>query len=393
MVNTNIDEVAPQEPSKASREEIFAAALITARHTNLVPTFIGPTASGKTYGMHQLAEENDAEVVTVLLSQHTPDEITGFQLAINDKLVVQMPFWFTQAQEILDSGKSAWILFDELGLSREETRGALYTFMRDRELHGHRLHTHGNAEVLVFAASNPASFAPPFKTRCLFFNIPSDREYLKLIAQSSKFVSNIVNIAPINDESDPFYSNAEPPPPVVLNASATKALIDLTSLTAFWKLSEPARYAILSGLVPYQTLVTILKDNNNGTDLTSLARNPEQLDNALKILPKDQALSTIFNVLSCMPAITPEERVEAIISILDYVYSDLTGETFVDYFNYVAPEDVAAAINEIDAELLQTRLSDRGLLHIKSNSRGNVPSGRIVENLEKMIENGTTNSN
>lgn len=378
--NTNKESTTPDKPT---REEIVEAALLIARKTNLVPTMLGPTASGKTWMFEQEAEKHNAELVTVLLGQHTPDEIAGFQLAIADKLVIQMPFWFTEAQAILDRGKNVWILFDELGISREETRGALYTFMRNRHLHNHKLKPSANQEVLVFAASNPATFAPPFRSRCLFLSTPADRDYLRNIVHHSAFVSKIVELAPIADESDPFYSNAEPTPPVVINAAAIKALTDLTTSSDFWKLSEPARYIILSGLVPYQTLAAVLKDNTH--DLSALARDGAELLKALRILPKDQMHGTINNVLQAFPNITPEQRIEAIISILDAVYDDETGADLQTYFSTSHDEAVAQSLLEADPEVMKLRLKERGLLEIISNDKGNTAKGTIVSRLEKMV--------
>lgn len=372
-----------QTPDEPTREEIFEAMLLVARKTNVVPTALGPTASGKTFGFSAMAERNNAEIVTVLLGQHTPDEIAGFQLAINDKLVIQMPFWFKEAQDILDRGKSAWIFFDELGISREETRGALYTFMRDRHLHGHSLQPQDGQEVLVFAASNPASFAPPFRSRCLFYSMPADRAYLHSIATGSRFVNKIVDLAPISSEDDPFYSNAKPIPPVVVNAASVKALHDLTSSSEFWKLSEPARYATLEGLVPYQTLVAVLKDTSH--DMSSLSRNAEELGRALRVLPKDQKHATITNVIQTFPSITPEERIEAILTILEVIYEDETGDDLQTYFSTSHSEEVANSLLEVDAERVKIRLEERGLLSIVSNSKGNVAKGKIVDQLEKMV--------
>lgn len=374
-----------QQPDDPTRAEIFQAMLVVARKTNLVPTAVGPTASGKTFGFHEMAPEQNAEVVTVLLAQHTPDEIAGFQLNLNGHLQVAMPFWFQEAQAILDRGKNAWILFDELSLSREETRGALYTFMRDRELHGQRLQPQAGNEVLVFAASNPGTFAPPFQSRCLMYSIPSDRAYLATIAKGSDFVMKAVKHAPISDDKDPYYSNEAPPAPKVLNAAATKALKDL-ECPDFWNLPEPARYVTLRGLVPYQTLQALLQDH--ALDATALARNWEELLRALHALPKDKMHSMINNVLECMPQLTAEERAEAILSILDAVYSDLSGDDIQTYFGTPHSDDVANAVAEIEPEYLERRLKERGLLWVDTDSKGNnVPKGAFLERLQEMVKN------
>ena len=378
----------PQEqtPDEPTREDIFSAALVVARHTNLVPTFLGPTASGKTYGVQHMAEANNAEVVTVLLGQHTPDEIAGFQLAINDKLVIQMPFWFKEAQDILDRGKNAWILFDELGLSREETRGALYTFMRDRHLHGHTLNTSGaNQSVLVFAASNAATFAPPFKTRCLFLSVPSDRSYLQAIASGSDFASKVVRLAPIHYDKDPFWSNEPPPEPIVMHSASTKALVDLSVEREFWRLTEPARYAILSGLVPHQTLAAVLKESV--LDISVLAKNWQELERALHALPTDKRLTMINNVIETLPQLEKEERAEALMAILNVLYDDLTGESLQTYFSTNHSEQAAEAALEIDPEYLEKRLKERGLLWIETKGKIHNAVGTLRERIEVMVQN------
>lgn len=382
---TNDTTAAKAPPRKATREEILQAMLVVARTTNLVPTALGPTASGKTYGLHHLAEQNGAEVITLLLGQHTPDEITGFQVNINGELKVSMPFWYVQAQEILDRGKSVWILFDELGLAREETRGSLYTFMRDRELHGHKLQPQQSNEVLVFAASNPAAFAPPFKTRCLFFGIPSDRDYLATIAKGSDFAMKAVKLAPIENNKDPFYSNEPPQAPEVLQAAATKALVDLEKSRDFWNLPEPARYEVLAGLVPHQTLVQMLKEST--IDPVVLARDWEELLRALRALPRDKRHIMVSNVIETLPQITPTERVDAILSILDALYDDTMGDDLQTYFSTSHSEAAITSLSEIDVEYLDKRLKERGLLWVESKGSNNVAHGTFVERLETMVKN------
>lgn len=382
--NPVTNEEQSQAPDKPTREDIFSAALVVAKNTNLVPTFLGPTGSGKTHGLMALAEQNNAEVVTVLLGQHTPDEIAGFQLALNNELVIQMPFWFKEAQNILDKGKNAWILFDELGLSREETRGALYTFMRDRHLHGHRLNPSGGSNVLVFAASNPATFAPPFKSRCLFLSVPSDQDYLLGIAQGSDFVTRVIRLAPYYDNKDPFYSNEEPPAPIVMNAASTAALRKLTDTREFWQLTEPARYAVLSGLVPYQTLVSVLKEST--LNVVLLAKNHEEITRVLKALPTDKMHSMINNIVETLPQITPEERCDALLSILDVIYEDTTAVNLQTYFATAHSEAAATAALEIDPLYMERRLEERGLLKVTTKGQNNIISGSLKDRIEEMVK-------
>ena len=383
--NTSIAEEQVTAP-KLTREEVMDIALIVARNTNLVPTLLGPTASGKTYGWAQRAKENNAEVITVLLGQHTPDEIAGFQLVINNHLEIQMPFWFRHAQEVLDSGKSVWLIFDELGLAPEETRGALYTFFRDRRLHNVGLHSNTGQEALVLAATNPSTFAPPFLSRCFFVSVPSDRQYLKTIAGNSRFVNTIVDLAPINDESDPFYSNAEPPEPVVINAASVAALTSLTSKSEFWRLPEHCRFAILRGLVPAQTLISVLKNGTALDNMMHLASDYAELTRALNTLPTDQVLTTITSVVQSLPLVPVEKRPYVFAAIFKRLYADTTGYMLETYFSHEYGTDVSSAVSEIDPELMSRVFIEEGLINIKENSRGHDVTGFIPDQLKAIAE-------
>jgi MoxR-like ATPase len=380
-----IEELIPDQPT---RDDVFQAALWVARNTNRVPTLLGPTASGKTYGIHELAKQNNAEVVTVLLGQHTPDEVAGFQLAIDNKLVIQMPYWFRHAQDVLDSGKSVYLLFDELGLSREETRGALYTFFRDRHLHGNALTLSGNAEVLVFAATNPGVFAPPFRSRCLFLHVPADRTYLhEMISNrlgNSAFTKKIVGMAKLTLDSDPAYSNQPPPVPETLDASAVAVLNALNG--DFWKLSEAARLLVLAGIVPAQTLSQVLKDSS--LDASALARNWEELLRALRALPTDKKHSMTNNVVETLPRIEADARGEALMSILDAMYDDLYANDLHTYFSTPRSEEVVKSVSEINPEYLERRLRERNLIMVDQDAKGqNKVSGTLVDRIQQMVKN------
>ena len=389
-----MEEVMPDQPT---RDDVFQAALWIARFTNRVPTFHGPTASGKTFGVHLLAEQIGADVVTVLLGQHTPDEIAGFQLALkdaqgNERLEVQMPYWFREAQDILDKGRSVILLFDELGLSREETRGALYTFFRDRHLHGHTLKPSEQAEVLVFAATNPGVFAPPFRSRCLFLHVPADRTYLyEMITNqlgNSAFTKKIVGMAPLTIDKDPAYSNQPPPSPETIDASAVAVLNAING--DFWRLSEPSRFLVLAGIVPAQTLSQVLKES--GLDASALARNWEELLKALRALPTDKKHSMTNNVVETLPRVEPEVRAEALMSILDAMYDDLYANDLHTYFSTPRSEEVVASVAEISAEYLERRLGERSLIAVKEDKKGNrTITGTLVDRIKVMVRNTAGN--
>lgn len=376
---------AQAEMDEPTREDVFQAALWVARHTNRVPTFLGPTASGKTHGVGTMAKNINAELITVLLGQHTPDEIAGFQLAINNELVVQMPYWFRQAEDTLKAGKSVVILFDELSLSREETRGALYTFFRDRHLHGHTLTPQAGRECILVAASNSGVFAPPFRSRCLFLPVPADRRYLAEMSQGS-LGKKIAQMAPLTSDGDAAYSNAAPPPPETYDASAAAVMNAVDNAkTGFWLLSEPARFLVLSGVVPAQTLNAILKDR--GLDASALARKPDELARALRALPRDKRHSMINNTVETLPNVTPDERAEALCAILDVLYDDETAEDIHTYFSTPRDDSVVKAVTEINPDYLEKILKDKGLLSIAQDAKGNTKiTGTLAERIQKMVK-------
>lgn len=379
-----------EEPLEITRQDIFDAALWIARNTNRVPTLIGPTASGKTYGAQLIADTINAEVVTVLLGQHTPDEVAGFQLALDGELVIQMPYWFKEAQNILDRGKSVILLFDELGLSREETRGALYTFFRDRHLHGHRLQPQLGSEVLVFSASNPAVFAPPFRSRCLFLPVPSDRTYLMDMAKGH-FARRVLRNAPISHDEDPFYSNEPPPPPVVVDASAAAVLNAIDDVkTGFWRMNRGAYMSVLMALLPTQTLAEVLKDR--ALDASSLVLDYDVMVRALRALPRDQKHAMIGNILNSMPGIETNIRASAIAGVQDVIYDDVTTEDLLIYFQTQRPDEVVKAVSEIDADYLVDILKTKDLLYVNTDSKGNHKvGGSIASRVQAMVDYSAKN--
>ena len=370
-----------EEFKEPTREDVFNAAFWVAANTNRVPTLVGPTASGKTWGVHALAEQHNAEVVTVLLGQHTPDEIAGFQLNIDGQLVVQMPYWFRKAQEIIDSGKNVFILFDELGLSREEVRGALYTFFRDRHLHGHSLSTSAASNAYIFSASNPAVFAPPFRSRCVFLHVPADRQYLIDMAQTP--YAKKASLGNLTFYNESAYSNTPPPPPETVDASAIAALNAINS--DFWRMTTEARFLVLQGLVPAATLADMLAVRE--VDMSALSRDINELGNVLSTVPRDQRHGIINSVIETFPNLTSEEVVEALLEIIDRIYDDLSTQDLEVYFSTPRSELAVKAVMDCEVSYIERRLKERGMLWVETKRGGDKQVvGSILSRVEKMIE-------
>ena len=339
-----------------TREDIKNAILWTARNTNRVPVAVGPTASGKTFMFWQIAEEINADLHTILLAQHTPDEVAGFQYESKDKgLIAGMPYWFTAAQASLDSGKNVIIFFDELNLSREETRGVLYTFMRDRHIRGVSLQTRKpGQEILVVAAANPGVFAPPFRSRSVFFGVPADRSYLSKMAKTS-LAKQIAQVAPISHDSDPSYDNLPPPEPIVIDASAIEAL-NATTRGGFGMLTEAAQFLVYRGLVPPSTLQEVLTDK---ADPSALLLDRELLMQTLRELDVDEAVNTALSALEAgLSAFEPKVRAEIVVDVLAAMYDNPW--KLYHYFEATKSDELVQTVLNIDHEHCWEYLKQKG---------------------------------
>ena len=341
---------------KPTREDIRAAFQWTVENTNLVPTAWGPTASGKTYMMHQWAEEIGGELITVLLSQHTPDEIAGFQTEVGGQLVAQMPYWFQKAEQVLAEGRTPIILFDELGLAREEVRGAIYTFLRDREIHGHTL----SGDAHVVAAMNPAVLAPPLMSRVLLIEVPADRQYLMNMATHT-LAKKAAEAGNLNIDDDPAYSSQQPTRPAVIQAAAVDALNQLNA--SFWAMTEPAQRLVLQGLVPPTTLDEMLRDT---LDVSVLARDPKGFAKAVKEMPPVDWHSIVDSVLDTLPQLTAKQRSRIMMEILDSMYDDIPNR-LEPYYAKERDQNTIDAVLALDNELLWELISKRNFMDLEND--------------------------
>ena len=343
-----------QEPTRA---DVKAAMTWVAKNTNLVATLWGPTASGKTRMVHDWAEEMGGECVTVLLSQHTPDEIAGFQTEIDGQLVAQKPFWFRQAEKVTAAGKPVVLLFDELGLARAEVTGAIFTFFRDRHLHDHKL----EGEVYVVAAMNPATLLPAYMSRSLLMHVPADRGHMLSIAKHPLAIkaAQAGNLT-VNDGG--AYSNDAPPYPETVTMSSVDAL-NQTNKGGFWHMTEPARRTVIQGLVPRATLEELLRDH---LDVSVLARQPKELAKTLEGLNSIDILNIIEGLLETLPQLNPKEIADLIITIQDEVlYNDI--DNLLEPFMAVErPEHIQNAALTVDNDYLWKQIEKRGFVKAKN---------------------------
>lgn len=121
-----------------------------------VPYIAGPPAIGKSQVIHQVAEDANAFMIDLRLSQMLSEDMTGLPERDEKRgKAVYLPFeQFPLEGDPIPDGYSGWLLFlDELSSATEEVLAAAYSLILDRTVGGKKLHN----KCLVVAAGNRAS--------------------------------------------------------------------------------------------------------------------------------------------------------------------------------------------------------------------------------------------
>lgn len=138
--------------SPAETYEFVTAALACRQ----VPYVAGPPAIGKSQVIHQVAEDANALMIDLRLSQMLSEDMTGLPER-DDKRgkAYYLPFdTFPLEGDPIPDGYSGWLLFlDELSSATEEVLAAAYSIILDRMVGGKKLHP----KCVVVAAGNRAS--------------------------------------------------------------------------------------------------------------------------------------------------------------------------------------------------------------------------------------------
>lgn len=158
----------------------------------LVPLFIGPPGIGKTQGIYQFAESIGVNVVTFILSNTVPSELSGIRMPDTEKRTLEV---FDDAR--MASLKDGDILFlDEILEAPPALWSACLTLIQDRIMaSGRKL-----PDVMIVAASNPlpnpTMISASVRDRFITFDVKWDEYSWRLwfsknkgIRPSSKFCS------------------------------------------------------------------------------------------------------------------------------------------------------------------------------------------------------------
>lgn len=377
--------IADKKPGIPTRADIIDSATWIAEHTQLMPVLWGPTAVGKTFAVRELAKRRNAKLIVVLLQQETPDEIGGFQVYMQDKLVAQPPYWFREMEEYLSSNPEGEVIlfFDELDKAHDENRGALYTFIRDRHLRSRV--AEGN--VMLIGACNPGHFPPGWESRVCFLHFPATHEHLKNIAAGNsiaEFVAaNASSVAVSSGSSASELDNSPPPSPKVVDAAAIGDLMPHLNDVSFYRLSKEAQSLIISAKLPLVDAEALYRYINESISLNpmALAQNPDILGETLRELDVPQAVALAVSVLIELPKLTKDqEKIDALLAILDPFMADVT--KLEPYYAAAKPSETLDELKNIDAELFAKVIKDSKRLQMKNKQL----TGRWVDELMRQFK-------
>ena len=138
---------------KPSEAYDFITAALKCGH---VPYIAGPPALGKSQIVAQVAEDANAKMIDLRLSQILSEDMTGLpERDPKTNKAVYLPFeTFPLEGDRIPDGYSGWMLFlDELSSASEEVLAAAYSLILDRMVGGKKLHK----KVLIVGAGNRAS--------------------------------------------------------------------------------------------------------------------------------------------------------------------------------------------------------------------------------------------
>ena len=231
----------------------------------MVPCFIGAPGIGKTQGIYEFAEEIGANVVTFILSNTVPSEVSG----------IRMPDQESKKLEVFDDSRMASLqdgdilFFDEILEAPPMLWSACLTLIQDRIMaSGRKL-----PDVFIVAASNPvaspAIIPASTRDRFQFIELEFDSDHWcewfrqKYHADPGKITKKI------REDSDQY--NILTPRRVVKLYETLKAVHDSREMTANYRQVVENMIVSMFDVQVYKELLAIVKQKASPQEQISKA--------------------------------------------------------------------------------------------------------------------------
>jgi hypothetical protein len=116
--------------------------------------FMSNPGMGKTTLTELWAKEKGYEVITLIGSQRTNEDILGYMINNNGTLVTAKPDWFNEIKRLEAEGKRVLLFIDELSTASEMVQGSLLQLIFQRKVGGFGEGSKLPNSTLVVAAAN-----------------------------------------------------------------------------------------------------------------------------------------------------------------------------------------------------------------------------------------------
>jgi hypothetical protein len=129
-------------------DELLVSLAVSQSETpRLWPCLVGPTGSGKTARVRQLATKLGLPLVSPPLTQGLPEDFSGLPRVTERGYTWHLPPWAVQA-----SKEACVVFFDEIDKASEDHQKILLPVLHELEIHGRPLHP---GSIMVCAMQSP----------------------------------------------------------------------------------------------------------------------------------------------------------------------------------------------------------------------------------------------
>ena len=99
-------------------------------------------------------------------------------------------------------------------------------------------------------------------------------------------------------------------------------------------------------------------------------------------------MEAIFKARDSIGTLTKEEATNTLLSLIDILYDDLTGEAIQTYFGNQASDEAYETSQTLNAQYMIDCMKERGLLWTEKEGDKHVTKGTLYKRIEKMVEWG-----